>query len=370
MDRIDSVVIGAGVVGLAVARALALAGHETLIVEKEALIGSGSSSRNSEVIHAGIYYPQGSLKARLCVEGRDLLYGYCESHHIPHRRCGKLIVAPDAARLDELERIKAAAEANGVADLAWLSGADARALEPELRCAGALASPSTGIIDSHAYMLSLLGEAEARGAVLAYRTEVTALSCEPDGVALTFAGDARPSLKARLVVNAAGLAAPAIARACGLDGEHAPRPYYAKGSYFALAGRSPFSRLIYPTPEPGGLGVHITLDLGGQARFGPDVEWVESPNYDVDLRRAERFYAAVRAYWPGLKDGQLTPAYAGVRPKISGPGEPAADFRICGPAEHGAPGLINLLGIESPGLTASLAIAEETLRVAREACDA
>ena len=366
MDRIDSVVIGAGVIGLAVARALALAGHETLIVEKEDLIGSGTSSRNSEVIHAGIYYPVGSLKSRLCVEGRDRLYAYCESRHIPHRRCGKLIVAPDPERVDELQKIRAAAEANGVADLAWLSGEAARRLEPELRCAAALLSPSTGIIDSHAYMLSLLGEAEANGAVLAYRTGVTALRCGADGVALSFGGEASPSLMARWVVNAAGLAAPALARTCGLNGEHAPQPYYAKGSYFALAGRSPFGRLIYPTPEPGGLGVHITLDLTGQARFGPDVEWVESPDYDVDPRRAERFYAAVRAYWPGLEDGQLIPAYAGVRPKISGPGEPAADFRISGPAEHGAPGLINLLGIESPGLTASLAIADETARIARE----
>ena len=370
MDHIDSVVIGAGVIGLAVARALALAGHETLIVEKEDLIGSGTSSRNSEVIHAGIYYPAGSLKARLCVEGRDQLYAYCQSRHIPHRRCGKLIVAPELDRVPELQKIKAAAEANGVTDLVWLSGEEAMALEPALRCAAALLSPSTGIIDSHAYMLSLLGEAEANGAVLAYRTQVTALNCTPDGVALSFSGEAAPSLMARRVVNAAGLDAPIIARACGLNGEHAPRPYYAKGSYFALAGRSPFDRLIYPTPEPGGLGVHITLDLGGQARFGPDVEWVESPNYDVDPRRSERFYAAVRAYWPGLRDGQLAPAYAGVRPKISGPGEPAADFRICGPAQHGAPGLVNLLGIESPGLTASLAIAEETVRIARESCDA
>jgi L-2-hydroxyglutarate oxidase LhgO len=370
MDHIDSVVIGAGVVGLAVARALALEGRETLIVEKEGLIGSGASSRSSEVIHAGIYYPAGSRKARLCVEGRDRLYAYCQSRHIPHRRCGKLIVAPDAGRVPELEQIRRAAEANGVIDLAWLSGEEAQVLEPELRCRAALLSPSTGIIDSHAYMLSLQGEAEAKGALLAYHTEVTALSCGADGVALSFGNEGQPSLKARLVVNAAGLAAPAVARASGLTGEQAPRPYYAKGSYFALAGRAPFSRLIYPTPGPGGLGVHITLDLAGQARFGPDVEWVESPDYDVDPRRSERFYAAVRAYWPGLRDGQLVPAYAGVRPKISGPSEPAADFRICGPLEHGATGLINLLGIESPGLTASLAIAEETVRIARECCDA
>lgn len=369
MDEIDSVVVGAGVVGLAVARVLALAGREVLIVEREALIGSGTSSRNSEVIHAGIYYPPGSLKARLCVEGRDRLYAYCESRGVAHRRCGKLIVAPEA-RVAELEAIRRNAEANGVTDLVWLTAGEVAELEPEVRCAAALHSPSTGIVDSHGYMLSLLGEAEAHGAVLAYRTEVTGLACGPDGVALAFGGEAAPSLRARLVVNCAGLDAPALARAAGLEPPHAPRAHYAKGSYFALSGRTPFSRLIYPTPEPGGLGVHITLDLAGQARFGPDVEWVEQPNYDVDPVRAERFYAAIRAYWPGLKDGQLTPAYAGVRPKISAPGEPAADFRLSGPAEHGAAGLINLLGIESPGLTASLAIAEEVARIARETCDA
>ncbi|HET6970721.1 MAG TPA: NAD(P)/FAD-dependent oxidoreductase [Phenylobacterium sp.] len=369
MDEIDCVVIGAGVVGLAAARALALAGRETLVVEREGLIGSGTSARNSEVIHAGIYYPAGSLKARLCVAGREQLYAYCAGHGVAHRRCGKLIVAPDD-RVPELERIRGAAEANGVTDLGWLSGAEAAELEPEVRCAAALLSPSTGIIDSHGYMLALLGDAEARGAVLAYRTEVTGLSCRSDGVALSFGGEAEPSLKARLVVNAAGLDAPGLARMAGLSEAHAPRPFYAKGSYFTLAGRTPFRRLIYPTPEPGGLGVHVTLDLAGQARFGPDVEWVDAPHYDVDPARAERFYDAVRVYWPGLGDGQLVPAYAGVRPKISGPGDPAADFRIEGPAEHGAAGLINLLGIESPGLTASLAIGAEVARLAAEACDA
>jgi L-2-hydroxyglutarate oxidase LhgO len=369
MDEVETVVVGAGVVGLACARALALAGREVVIVEREALIGSGVSSRNSEVIHAGIYYPQGSLKARLCVAGRDQLYAYCASRHVAHRRCGKLIVAPDDARVPELAAIKRAAEANGVMDLVWLSGAEARVLEPELRCAAALMSPSTGIIDSHGYMLSLLGEAEACGGMLAYRSDVAGLEAAAGGVTLSFE-DGLPPLKARLVVNATGLEAPALAAAAGLQLAHAPKRYYAKGSYFALAGRSPFSRLIYPTPERGGLGVHLTLDLAGQARFGPDVEWVDEPNYDVDSRRAERFYNAVRAYWPGLEDGRLVPAYAGVRPKISGPGQPAADFRICGPAEHGAPGLINLFGIESPGLTASLAIAEEVCRIAREDCDA
>jgi L-2-hydroxyglutarate oxidase LhgO len=370
MDQVEAVVIGAGVVGLACARALARAGREVVIVEKEGLIGSGVSSRNSEVIHAGIYYPQGSLKARLCVQGRDQLYAYCESRHVAHRRCGKLIVAPDEDRVAELEGVERAALANGVTDVEWRTGEEARRLEPQLRCAAALVSPSTGIIDSHGYMLSLLGEAEDHGAALAYRTEVGALDPASDGVVLSFAGDGASRLKARMVVNAAGLEAPALARTAGLAPPHAPERRYAKGSYFALAGRAPFTRLIYPTPEPGGLGVHLTLDLAGQARFGPDVEWVETPDYDVDPKRAERFYGAVRAYWPGLPDGALVPAYAGVRPKISGPGEPAADFRISGPADHGAVGLINLLGVESPGLTASLAIADEVARIAAEACDA
>lgn len=367
MDHVDAVVIGAGVVGLAVARALATAGRETIIVEKESLIGSGASSRNSEVIHAGLYYPPGSLKARLCLKGRDQLYAYCRDRELPYRKCGKLIVAPEPEATDGLDKITATAWANGVTDLERLSGEEARALEPELRCAAALLSPSTGIIDSHAYMLSLLGEAEAHGAVLAYNTEVTRLAPRSDGVGLSFNGEPSASLVARLVVNCAGLSAPALAAACAAA---APKAYYAKGSYFALAGRSPFRRLIYPIPEPGGLGVHLTLDLAGQARFGPDVEWVDAPDYEVDPRRGERFYALVRAYWPGLKDGQLAPAYAGVRPKISGPGEPAADFCISGPEEHGAPGVINLLGIESPGLTSSLAIADHVVSMARETAHA
>jgi L-2-hydroxyglutarate oxidase LhgO len=364
MDEIDCVVIGAGVVGLAVARALANDGREVLIVDKEALIGSGASSRNSEVIHAGIYYKPGSLKARLCVEGRARLYAYLGARGLPHRRCGKLIVAPSAAQTPELEAIRRSAEANGVEDLRWLSGKEARAMEPELRCDAALLSPSTGIIDSHAYMLALLGDAEAAGAVLALRTEVTALEPAADGVSLTFAGEAAPSLRAHLVVNSAGLDAPGLAATCMAD--RAPTAYFAKGSYFTLSGRAPFSHLIYPTPEPGGLGVHLTLDLAGQARFGPDVEWVDAPDYVVDPRRGERFYAAIRQYWPGLRDGALAPAYAGVRAKISAPGQPAEDFRISGPAEHGVAGLINLFGIESPGLTSSLAIGEAVASVARE----
>lgn len=366
MDEIECVVIGAGVVGLAVARALALAGRETIIVEKEALIGSQTSSRNSEVIHAGIYYPAGSLKARLCVEGRDQLYAYCASRNVAHKKCGKLIVAPQAAQIAELEKIAAAAARNGVDDLAWLDRAAALKLEPELQCDAALLSPSTGIIDSHGLMLAYLGDAEAHGVALALGTRVSAMHRDGQSAALTFNDDDASSLRARLIVNCAGLSAPALATGAGVT---APKAYYAKGSYYALAGRSPFSRLIYPTPEPGGLGVHITLDLAGQARFGPDVEWVDTLNYDVDPARAEKFYAAVRAYWPGLRDGQLTPAYSGIRPKIAGPGEPNADFVIA-PSARGGPPLINLFGIESPGLTASLAIAAEVERVSREVLDA
>lgn len=366
MDTVECVVIGAGVIGLATARALALAGHEVVILEAEDHIGSGVSSRNSEVIHAGIYYPRGSLKALTCVEGKSALYAYCESRHIPYRRCGKLIVATHEDQKPELKRILAAARANGVDDLVWLNEAEAQAMEPALTCVAALHSPSTGIVDSHAYMLSLQGEAEAAGAMTAFLTPVSALRIDADGVALATGDDAEPSLKARLVVNCTGLSAPDLAATAAAP---SVRAHYAKGSYFTLSGSSPFNTLIYPTPEPGGLGVHLTLDMGGQAKFGPDVEWVEAPDYDVNPRRADGFYAAVRRYWPALPDHALTPGYAGVRPKISGPGEPAADFRIDTTATAGG-GLINLLGIESPGLTASLAIADRVAQRAREMRDA
>ena len=375
MDEIECVVIGAGVVGLAIGRALARSGREVLILEKETLIGSGTSARNSEVIHAGIYYPKDSLKARLCVAGRHRLYDYCASHGVAHRRCGKLIVA-GASQTAELEAIRAAAEANGVDDLAWLSEADVARLEPDLACAAALLSPSTGIIDSHGLMLAYQGEAEDAGAVVAFGTSVTRAVIDATGIALWVNGEAEPALHARLVVNAAGLFARLVAaRIEGFPAEHIPPGWFAKGSYFTLARRSPFNRLVYPVPEPGGLGVHLTLDLGGQARFGPDVEWLDetdpaSLDYAVDPRRADRFYAAIRAYWPGLRDGDLAPAYSGVRPKLSGPGQPAADFQIAGPADHGARGIVNLFGIESPGLTASLAIADAVLALADEARDA
>jgi L-2-hydroxyglutarate oxidase LhgO len=372
MDEIDCVVIGAGVVGLAVARALARSGRETVIVEKETLIGSGVSSRNSEVIHAGIYYPRDSLKARLCVAGKTRLYDYCAGHGVEHARCGKLIVATSEDQAAELEAIQRAAEANGVNDLVWLSAAEARRLEPQLSAVAALLSPSTGIIDSHGYMLSLQGDADDAGAVVAFRTEISRGAVEGNKVILWTKGEAEPALSARLVVNAAGIFARDVAAWIeGFPAAHIPQGWFAKGNYFSLAGRSPFGRLVYPVPEPGGLGVHLTIDLAGQARFGPDVEWLQGSDpsvfdYDVDPHRADRFYAAIRAYWPALRDGDLTPAYSGIRPKLSGPGQPAADFVISGPLVHGVPGIINLFGIESPGLTASLAIADEVVRLAEE----
>jgi len=363
MDSIDAVVIGAGVVGLAVARALALAGREVVVLEAEDAIGTHTSSRNSEVIHAGIYYPRDSLKARSCVEGRHRLYAYCASHGVPHRRSGKLIVATEEAQLAELESIRQRALANGVDDIAWLSRTQTLALEPALSAVASLHSPSTGIIDSHALMLAYLGDAEAQGAMLALKSPLEQARLRDDGIELQVGGAEPMRLHARCVVNAAGLHAPSLARRIeGYPSEQAPDEYYAKGNYYALAGRAPFARLVYPVPEPGGLGVHVTLDLAGQARFGPDVEWVERIDYQVDPQRAERFYAAIRRYWPALPDGALVPGYAGIRPKIVPPGAPAADFVVQGPRTHGIPGLVHLFGIESPGLTASLALAEEVCR--------
>jgi L-2-hydroxyglutarate oxidase LhgO len=360
VDRVDTVVIGAGVIGLAVARALAQAGREVLILEAEDAIGTHTSSRNSEVVHAGIYYPQDSLKARTCVEGRERLYAYCAERRIPHRRCGKLIVATDIAQLDDLEGIRRKAHANGVTDVVHVTSTHARELEPALECVAALHSPSTGIIDSHPLMAAFLGDAERAGAMLALRCAVTKGVLRPDGIELHVEG-AAPILAER-VVNSAGLRAPSLARSIeGYPAEVAPPELYAKGNYYGLAMRSPFSRLVYPVPEPGGLGVHVTLDLGGRARFGPDVEWVDGIDYTVDPQRAERFYAAIRRYWPGLPDDALVPDYAGVRPKIAGKDEPAADFVVQGPPEHGVPGLVNLFGIESPGLTASLPLADMVL---------
>lgn len=357
MDEIDCAVIGGGVVGLAVARALALAGREVLVLESEGAIGTGTSSRNSEVIHAGIYYPQGSLKARLCVEGKELLYAYAAERGVPHQRCGKLIVATSPEQAGQLEVIRMKAAANGVDDLELITAQQAGEMEPQLHCVAALHSPSTGIVDSHALMLSLLGDLENAGGMLALKSPILRAEC--GGEAIILMAEDGTTLRCRSVVNAAGLGAPALARRFeGLPSSAVPKEYFAKGNYFTLSGRAPFGRLVYPVPEPGGLGVHLTIDLGGQAKFGPDVQWVSSPDeLVVDPARGESFYAEVRKYWPALPDGALIPGYAGMRPKISGPGEPAADFMIDGPASHGVPGLVNLFGIESPGLTSSLAIA-------------
>jgi L-2-hydroxyglutarate oxidase LhgO len=359
MDKVECVVIGAGVIGLAVARGLAQAGREVIILEAAEGIGTVTSSRNSEVIHAGIYYAAGSLMAQMCVGGKRALYSYCRERGIPHRNCGKLIVATTPKETEKLQSIRAHAEANGVTDLEVLTGAEARVLEPALNCEAALLSPSTGIIDSHAYMLALRGEAEDAGAACAFLTPLLHARAAEGRIEIDAGGDTSMTLECRLLVNAAGLNAPAVAR--NIDGmpiELIPPAYLAKGSYFSCSARSPFSHLIYPVPEPGGLGVHLTLDMAGQARFGPDVEWVERVDYAVDPARAERFYPAIRRYWPALPDGALAPSYSGIRPKIVPPAVAAQDFLIQGQRDHGVHGLINLFGIESPGLTSSLAIAD------------
>ena len=367
MHDIETLIIGAGVVGLAIARKLAMAGQDVLVVEKNDIIGSETSARNSEVIHAGIYYPKDSFKARLCVEGKHLLYAHCASHGVPHKPLGKLIVASHPDQIPTLQSIREKAAANGVDDLRLLNEAETLAFEPDLGAVASLHSPSTGIIDSHAYMLSLQGDAEAHGCQIAFNTAAQSWEAlggddgsggDGGGFRVCFSGDEEMVLTCRNLIISGGLHSSDFASASAEPAAQNVRPtLFAKGNYFRLNGRAPFSHLIYPVPEPGGLGVHLTLDMGGQARFGPDVEWVDGLEYEVDPSRGDKFYAAIRSYWPNLPDGSLEPDYSGIRPKLVGPGEPAADFTFWTSKDHGLPGLVGLFGMESPGLTASLAIA-------------
>lgn len=365
-ERIECAVIGAGVVGLAIARKLAMEGREVVVLEAEKAFGTHTSARNSEVIHAGIYYATGSLKARLCVAGRHLLYRYCEEHDIGHRRIGKLIVASDDTQIPGLEQYKAQAQTNGVSDLKWLDGRAVRELEPEVRSVAGVLSPSTGVVDSHGLMLAYLGDAEQHGASLALESPVIAGAVESDGVRLDVGGAEPMSLKCQTVVNSAGLNAQAVARSlAGVPPGTIPPSFYAIGHYYTLTGKAPFRRLIYPVARQDWLGVHVTLDLGGQVKFGPDLSWIERVDYRFDQSREGAFYEAIRFYYPGLRDGALQPGYTGIRPRITGPGGPAQDFVIQGKEEHGIDGLVNLYGIESPGLTSSLAIADHVANLLR-----
>jgi L-2-hydroxyglutarate oxidase LhgO len=368
MDQVDCVVIGAGVIGLAVAREMALQGRETILLERESAFGTISSARNSEVIHAGIYYPKDSLKAKLCVEGNRMLYEYCRTHHVATQPYGKLIVASDESQLDDLQAILYKAQQNDVAEIKMITGEQAKSMEHELHCSAAVLSATTGIVDSHGFMLSLLGGFEDAGGMIAYQSPL--VSAKPigenakDGYELEIGGADGMRIQTKLLINCAGMSAPAIAKKIeGLPQQQIPKAYFAKGNYFSLSGKSPFKHLIYPIPEPGGLGVHLTLDMGGQAKFGPDVEWLEIDeesqiDYTVNPKWGEGFYEAVRRYWPGLKDNALQPDYSGVRAKIVPPNAPAGDFYFNTPKDHGLEGLFNLYGIESPGLTSSLAIAK------------
>ncbi len=362
MEEVECVVVGAGVVGIAVARALALAGREVLVLDAAEGIGTETSSRNSEVIHAGIYYKAGSLMAKTCVAGKKKLYAYCAERGVPHSNCGKLIVATSQAEAEQLEGIRQRAAVNGVDDLRLISGAEARAIEPMLTCTAALVSHTTGIVDSHAFMLAMQGDVEHAGGLFVFHAPVEGVTVTNSGFALQVGGAEPMQLHTRMLVNAAGLHAPALGRRiAGLPAEHVPTAYYAKGNYFTLTMKSPFSRLIYPVPVPGGLGTHLTIDLGGQARFGPDVEWIDRIEYSVDPRRGDSFYESIRRWWPELPDGVLAPGYCGIRPKTVPKGAPGQDFVVQGPAVHGVPGLVNMFGIESPGLTASMALADEVL---------
>jgi len=357
-------VIGAGVVGLASARAAALAGHDVTVAEMTGGIANGVSSRNSEVVHAGLYYPTNSLRARHCVRGRRMLYEFSETHGVAYRKCGKLVVATSEAELAKVEAIKRQGELNGVEDLEMIGGNAARALESELSCIGALISPQSGIVDSHGFMRALWGELEDRGGMIAFQTPVERMSYRAPRWRVQFGGRDAGAVDFDAVVNSAGLGAQALARRIdGYPAEKVPRLILAKGNYFGFTGRPVFSRLVYPTPVDGGLGVHVTLDLAGRMRFGPDVEWIAQEDYSVDAARADAFYARIRSYWPGLPDNSLAPDYCGIRPKLTGPGEPAADFVIAGPDAHCMPRLVNLFGIESPGLTASLSIAQGVVKL-------
>jgi L-2-hydroxyglutarate oxidase LhgO len=360
---VQILVIGAGVVGLSVARQAALAGHEVIIAEKTSGIGNGVSSRNSEVIHGGMYYPTGSLRARHCPRGRRLMYEFCTSHGVPHRKCGKLIVATEDAEVAKMEAILKQGQANGVEGFRMIDGAGARAMEPHVSCVAALHSPETGIVDSHSFMRALQGDLEDRGGVIAFNTKVERLIHTQAGWVVRYSGSESGELAVDAVVNSAGLGAQTLARHTDdYPEKRVPRLVMARGNYYGYTGRPVFSRLIYPAPRiDGGLGTHVTLDLAGRMRFGPDVEWIDEEDYNVNPERAKSFYASIRRYWPGLPDNSLQPDYAGIRPKLTGPGEPAADFMIEGPAQHGLPGLVQLFGIESPGLTSSLSIAEDVV---------
>lgn len=376
-ERVECVVVGAGAIGLAIARRLAMRGREVLVLERHGAIGTETSSRNSEVVHAGIHYPEDSLKARLCVAGRRSLYEFCADHGVAHRRIGKLIVATTEEELGVLDGIRAAAHRNGVTDVDHAAPERVRELEPAVRCAGALISPSTGIVDSHGFMLALQGDAEDHGAVVAFLSRLAGGAVAAGGFRLdveTGGGGASPreslTLECRLLVNSAGLGAQEAARSLsGLPAGAIPPLHLARGCYFTMSGASPFRRLIYPAPGRAGLGVHVTLDIGGRTRFGPDVEWIDAIDYGVDPARSAAFYAAVRRYYPDLPDGALEPGYAGIRPKVQAPGEAAADFVIQGPRDHGVPGLVNLFGMESPGLTAALAVAEHVSRLLETGTD-
>ncbi len=358
-EQVDCVVIGAGVVGLAIARELALAGREVIVLEAEDAIGTHTSSRNSEVIHAGLYYPKGSLKARFCVNGKGMIYRYCAEHGVPHSNIGKIIVAVTEDEIATLKGYVDKSVANGVHDLRWLTREELRELEPAVECVAGFLSPSTGIVDSHALMLSYQGDAESNGASIVFKSPVKAGKAGADGIVLNVGGDEPMSIACKTVVNSAGLFAQNVARGIeGLPASSIPPQYFAKAHYYTLAGKPPFRLLVYPVASNAHLGVHVTVDMAGQIRFGPDVSWVDGVDYTFDHAREPLFYEAIRKYYPGLKDGQLQPGYTGIRPKVSGPKEPAADFIIQGPKDHGVAGLVNLYAIESPGLTASLAIAE------------